>query len=451
MDARQQDIALFRYSLIREAADPELTPRERGQLVRRLAAKDHAGPDGTRVRVSRPTLDRWIRAYRRSGYHGLVPEDRRGVPLTPGHILDAAAVLKRENPARTATHISVMLSESGHAVSPRTLQRFFVREGLNLTGPTPRRAFGRFEAEARNVRWTGDAMHGRFRLDDRKPILFAFVDDHSRLIPGWRWGFSEDTIRLEAALRAGLESRGVPDSVYVDNGSPFVSRQLERVCAVLGARLIHSRPGQPEGRGKIERFFRTVRADFEIEVGLAEPDDLADLNRLFGAWLEQVYHRRPHTETGQTPLQRFEADGVPPRPDTALLREAFLWSEHRTVTATATVSMHANTYEVDPALIGRKVELVFDPFDLTDIEARLNGRPMGHAVPHKIGRHTHPQARPDEPPIPPPASGINYLRLLDTRHRNIEGPRINYAALDSQPDSQIEGQLQLHDNEQDQP
>lgn len=461
MDARQQDIALFRYSLIREAADPELTSAERGRLVRRLAGKDHAGPDGTRVRVSRPTLDRWIRAYRVSGYHGLVPEPRRGVPLTPAHVLDVAAVLKRENPARNATHISVILAATGHTVSPRTLQRFFAREGLNLGGPTPRRAFGRFEAEARNVRWTGDAMHGRFKIGGTKPILFAFIDDHSRLIPGWRWGFSEDTIRLEAALRAGLESRGVPASVYVDNGSPFVSRQLERACAVLGSRLIHSRPGQPQGRGKIERFFRTVRADFEIEVGLAEPADLGDLNRLFGAWLEQVYHRRPHTETGQTPLARFETGNQPPTPPAPeLLREAFLWSEQRTVTATATVSMHANTYQVDPALIGRKVELVFDPFDLTDIEVRLNGNPMGHAVPHKIGRHTHPQARPDQPPIPTEPSGIDYLRLLDTRHREIDGNRINYAGLDNptnshtdgQIEDQIEGQLQLPDtNEQDQP
>ncbi len=450
MDACQQDIALFRYSLIREAADPELTPTERGQLVRQLARKVHAGPDGARVRVSRSTLDRWIRAYRASGYHGLVPEPRVGVRLTPGHILDAAAVLKRENPSRAATHISVMLAEAGHSVSPRTLQRFFVAEGLNLIGgPSPRQAFGRFEAEVRNVRWTGDAMHGRFRLDGRKPVLFAFIDDHSRLIPGSRWAFSEDTIRLEAALRGGLAARGVPASVYVDNGSPFVSRQLERACAVLGARLIHSKPGQPEGRGKIERFFRTVRADFEIEVGLAEPTDLADLNRLFHAWLEQVYHRRPHTETGEPPLQRFETNGPPQLPTPELLREAFLWSEHRTVTATATVSMHANTYQVDAALIGRKIELVFDPFDLTDIETRLGDRPMGRAVPHKIGRHTHPQAQPDEPQTPPPASGIDYLRLLDTRHREHTQTRINYAHLDDQ----IDGQLQPPDTdtEEDQP
>ena len=217
---------------------------------------------------------------------------------------------------------------------------------------------------------------------------------------------------------------------------------------VLGARLIHSRPGQPQGRGKIERFFRTVRADFEIEVGLAEPADLADLNRLFAAWLEQVYHRRPHTETGQTPLERFETGQPPPTPPTPeLLREAFLWSEHRRVTATATVSMHANTYQVDPALIGRKVELVFDPFDLTNIEVRLNDRPMGHAVVHKIGRHTHPQARPDQPPIPPEPSGIDYLRLVENKHRDLDAKRINYADLNN--DGQIEGQLQLPDTDTD--
>lgn len=288
-DDHRRDIALFRYSLIREAADPALSTRERGALVRRLAAREHVRPDGQRVRVARSTIDRWIRAWRAGGYGALVPDERAGVPLTAGHILDVAVTLKREEPKRTAAHIAGVLATQGWVVGDRTLQRHFARLGLNDLAPT-RRAFGRFEAAARNDMWTGDAMHARFTIGARKPVLFAFIDDHSRLIPGWRWGITEDTLRLEIALRGGIGSRGLPQVIYVDNGSPFISAQLERACAKLGIRLVHSRPGEPAGRGKIERFFKTVRDSFEVEAALAGIADLGELNRLFAAWVEQIYH-----------------------------------------------------------------------------------------------------------------------------------------------------------------
>jgi hypothetical protein len=139
---------------------------------------------------------------------------------------------------------------------------------------------------------------------------------------------------------------------------------------------------------------------------------------LFSAWLETVYHRHTHSETGQTPLERFAAGAAGLRyPSAEELHEAFLWSEHRTVTKTATVSLFSNAYEVDAALAGRKVELVFDPFDLTRIEVRWAGRPMGTAIPHKIGRHAHPGARP-EPGVtdPAPTTGIDYRARGPHRH-----------------------------------
>ena len=137
------------------------------------------------------------------------------------------------------------------------------------TGSAPA-VFGRFEAEHPNDLWTGDALHG-IRIDGRKTYLFAFLDDHSRLLPGYRWGYAEDTVRLAAALRPALASRGVPNAVYVDRGSAFVDAWLLRACAKLGVRLVHSTPRRPEGRGKIERFFRTVREQFLVEI-TGEPD-----------------------------------------------------------------------------------------------------------------------------------------------------------------------------------
>ena len=138
---------------------------------------------------------------------------------------------------------------------------------------------------------------------------------------GHRFGFAEDTVRLAAALRPALAARGVPESIYVDNGSAFVDSWLLRACARLGIKLVHSTPGRPQGRGKIERFFRTVREQFLVE--LATPDGAGhgartwpELNRLFTAWVETVYHRRVHSETGAAPLARWRAALTHPVADT---------------------------------------------------------------------------------------------------------------------------------------
>ncbi|HZC53722.1 MAG TPA: DDE-type integrase/transposase/recombinase, partial [Mycobacterium sp.] len=446
---RARAIGLFRYALIREAADRQLSTKQRGRLVRALAEREHEGPFGQPVRVSRASIDRWIRDWRRGGFDALVPEPRRVGPRTPAEVLDLAVALKKEVPARTAVQVAAILrAHCGWAPDERTLQRHFVRLELT-TRPdgTPPQVFGRFEADEPNARWTGDALHGP-TVNGHKAILFAFLDDHSRLLTGYRWARREDTVRLEAALRTGIASRGIPASIYVDNGSAFVDKQLLRACASLGIRLVHSRPGQPEGRGKIERFFRTVRDQFLVEIGSGrELDDLAQLNTLFTAWVETVYHRREHSETGQAPIQRWSVQALP-LPSPAQLREAFLWSEWRTVTKTATVGLHGNKYEVDATLAGRKVELVFDPFDLTSIEVRWHGRPMGTAVPQRIGRHVHAKARPDETtPLEPPRTGIDYLHLVEAQHTAELAERVHYSQLRDEvtnehlQDGHVRGQL----------
>jgi putative transposase len=133
---RARAVGLFRYGLIREAADERLSTRQRGRLVRELAARERIGPFGQPVRISRETIDRWIRRWRRGGFDALVPNPRRASPHTPADVLDLAAALKRENPARTAVQIATILrTHSGWAPDERTLQRHFVRLGLN-TRPT---------------------------------------------------------------------------------------------------------------------------------------------------------------------------------------------------------------------------------------------------------------------------------------------------------------------------
>jgi putative transposase len=189
-------------------------------------------------------------------------------------------------------------------------------------------------------------------------------------------------------------------------------------------RLAPRRPADPT---------RTVREQFLIELAapgaLAKIDGLTGLNELFSAWVETVYHQRVHSETGQTPLARFLAADPPALPTPAQLHQAFLWSEHRLVAKTATVSLHGNTYQVDAALVGRRVELVFDPFDLSELSVRYQGREMGTAIGHQVGRHVHPAAKPQTSPDATPVTGIDYLSLVRDRHTAALTERVNYAGL----------------------
>lgn len=437
---RAREIGLFRYMLIREAGDASLSRRERGAMVRAVAAEPHTDPFGRSVRVSRWTLDRWISDWRRGGFDALVPSPRQSVSRTPVEVMEMAAALKKENPKRSAAQVRrILLVANGWAPDERTLQRMFVRTGLTAlaSGPDTPASFGRFEADRPNELWVGDALHGA-QVAGRKTYLFAFLDDNSRAAVGYRWGFAEDTVRLAAALRPALAARGVPEWIYLDNGSAMVDSWLLRACAKLGVKLVHSTPGRPQGRGKIERFFRTVNSEFVVEIAAGGAcgrtiGDLAELNRLFTAWVETVYHRRTHSETGQAPLPRWLAGGPFPTPAPDALAEAFRWSEHRTVSKTALVSLHGNRYQVDPGLTGRRVELVFDPFDLTSLTVRLAGLDAGQALPYQITRHAHPKARPETPPEPPQPTGVDYLALLDAQHTAALGERVNYTALADQP------------------
>ena len=158
--ARAEQVALFRYRLIREAADPALSTRQRGRMVREIASRAHEGPFGDPVIVSRGTADRWVRAWREGGFAALAPPARQVTPRTDAAVLDMAAGLKRENPARTAAQVRRILEKScGWSPSVRTLQRHFEKLELR-TRPdgSPPQVFGRFECAAPNEMWTGDAL-----------------------------------------------------------------------------------------------------------------------------------------------------------------------------------------------------------------------------------------------------------------------------------------------------
>jgi putative transposase len=249
---RAREAGLFRYSLVQELTEAGLSPAERGRRARELAGRVHDGPGGHAVRVSRGTLDRWRRAYESGGFDALVPSPRQPAPRTPAEVLALAEALKREKPARTAAQVRRILQlTAGWAPSDRTLQRLFERLELNVPAREQEeaRAFGRFECGRPNEMWTGDSLHGPV-IAGGKSYLFAFLDDHSRAVMGARWAYHDDVVRMAAAFRPALQRRGVPQAIYLDNGSPFVDAWLLRGCAVLGIKLIHSRPGKQRAGGR---------------------------------------------------------------------------------------------------------------------------------------------------------------------------------------------------------
>lgn len=432
-DAQRREIALFRYALVRQCADPELTSRQRGRLVRDLAGRDHVGWDGQRRRVARSTLDEWIRAYRTGGFDALIPAAGSRQPRTSAQLLALAVSLKEARPggpdrrADPRGHARRRAPGSVGPHDPAALPPYRSQPPTRRQPPQgvrPVRGRGRQRpVDRRRAPWPGD------RWPSQLPVRV-----HRRSQPTGPW-VSVGPRRRLAAARSGVPARaGRPR-----HPPPAVRRQrlgvrrraVAAACAVLGIQLVHSRPGEPAGRGKIERFFRTVRDQFLIEVDTEQVTDLEQVNRLFVAWVEQRYHRRIHTETGATPLQRFTDAGPIDLPFPELLAEAFLWAEDRTVTTTALVSLHGNRYQVDPALIGRKVQLVFDPFDLTDIQVRFNNQSFGRAAPHVLGAHVHPRAtnalaEPDDMTANP---GIDYLALVAAEHAAATRKAINFADL----------------------
>lgn len=441
-----RDVALFRYSLARPLVDPRLSAPERGELVRSLADRQHVGPAGELVWVSRSTLDRWARILRLDGFEALVPRPREVTPRTAAQLLDLAVVLKRERPARTATQVArIMRQTHGRGPSARTLQRHFARLGLarHPDAVAQPEVFGRFEADFPNELWISDGLHaGSVRgptIEGRSTVLAAILDDHARYVVAGRWGFAEDTLSLQAALHDAVKVHGCPAGFYCDNGSAYVSHQLAWSLAVLDIKIVHSRRGRPQGRGKIERWNRTCREEFLVEIetgaglGGSPTSSLAELNRLFGAWLHQSYHQRVHSETTQTPAARYHhrATDAPPlrRPGVEALRRAFLWRQTRTVTSWRAVSLLGNHYEVDAALVGQEVDLLFNPFDLEHIEVEFHGRPMGQARPHKVTRHVHPDVKAPTKKQPAHATGIDYLRLLEAAQQAELSAAINFAAL----------------------
>jgi putative transposase len=430
---RAEQVALFRFSVISAAVSPRLTPAERGVIVRAVAARTWTTPEGVERCFARGTIDRWLVAYRRDGLAGLRPVGRsdRGRARSQGRWLEEAERMRRAIPTRSAaTIVDGIARAHGVVLSERTVRAHLRRMGLTRAAlcAEPVRAFGRYEASGSNEIWIGDVLVGPWvphprAAGSRRAKLFVLVDDYSRLLVHGRWMTEENTRAGQDVLRSAIARRGLPQILYVDNGAPYANHQLARACAVLGVHLVHSKPYAPQGRGKQERLNSYIRSSFIAEMEDRGIDGFEQLNDYFVAWAEQVANARNHAETKQAPIERFLADFTPAIPPPALLAEAFRWSLTRRVTKTATVSLLANRYQVDAALVGRTVELRFDPEDLTRIDVFDHGIPAGSAIPFVIGRHVHPAVPQAAPPLPAAdlGPGIDYMNLVHAAHSETLG------------------------------
>lgn len=463
---RRTEVALFRYTLILPLIRGEYPPGGKDKLRQQIASRHCDIPYSSRRSVSSSTLARWERIYQERGFDGLKPQprsDRGSCRAISPQTLDRAETLKREQPLRSARSIIRILSlDTTNPIpeprlAPRTLRRQLSRRGATaaqLLAEQRPKPYRRFERSHFGDLWQGDAMHGPYLPDPADPdrqrqvFLFAFLDDHSRLIPHAQFYWNEQLPRMEDCFKRALLRYGRPVSVYVDRGSVYKANQFNTICASLGVKRILGTPYYPEGRGKIERFFQFVQSDFLPELAHSSVTTLRQLNESLLAWIEVVYHTKCHSETGQAPLERFRQDpALTTRPvDPEELRQAFLHRATRKVTKMATFSFHNNRYRVPDYLRGQTVELRYDPFDLTQIEVWFNDAFLQLAEPDVIVTTIHPDVTPDPVPSPVPDSGLDYLALL-----RAERERLIHEQLDTIHFSQLEPSNPKENDDNDRP
>jgi transposase InsO family protein len=361
----REQIALARYKLISPVlAEPG---RVQNEYFRGQAEKEHELPHYGCRRLSVSTLKLWLRRYREKGFEGLKPRARadQGRPRRLGEQSLAAIRGKCKAYPRWSVQMlyeDLLASEQlgDPPVCYNTLLRAIAREGL-LPKAGRRDVRKRFEHEEVNELWVGDFLHGPTVMAHNrlaKAILCALIDDHSRMIVGYQFSVHETVSVLVEVLKEAFSTYGLSQRLYVDNGSAFSSDLLAKSCAQAGVSLIHSKPYDSPSRGKIERFFRTVRERFFS--GLRASLTLEELNQAFSAWLREDYHYKVHTGIEQRPIDRYQASVTRVsirRLSKAELDEIFLVRHERIVANDATISFKGRIYEVPGAYIRQRIEI----------------------------------------------------------------------------------------------
>ena len=384
----KREVGIFRFGVIHDfVSGIKLDRGEQELLIREKCQRKWSIPYSSRTRLTRSTILRWIKRYRDSNrkLESLYPSSSsdRGISRGMDEETSLALIrLRKEFPKVTVPMLIETMRKrrwvsSGVILNLSTVYRFLHHH--HLMNPCQGKPVDRrkFEVELPNDLWQSDVMHGPMVEVDKKmkkTYLLAFIDDHSRLIPHAQFYLSEKLDSCLDALEQALLKRGLPRKLYLDNGPAFRSKHLEHVTASLGIALIHARPYKPQGKGKIERFFRTVRMQFLTGF---RGNTLEELNETFDLWLNDIYHQRKHGSTGQKPFERFTAHMECIRTAPKDLKDYFRKPARRRVAKDRTITLNGKLYEAPVTLIGKQVLLLYHENQPERVEVLYNQESYG--------------------------------------------------------------------------
>jgi len=432
-------VALFRYSVLGPLISRADLPR--GQLkatVQQLAERHYDIPDSRNTLLSAKTIESWFYQWRRGGIEALVPKARsdRGRSKIAPEVQEAILAAKRENPRRSIRGIRHLLEQRGTAakeeLSRSAIHRLLRAHGLSsMSGSASEpEVFRAFVAESAGDIWYGDVMHGpavpmNGRM--RKAYLVSLMDDASRLITLSAFRPAETALDIEAVLKQAVLKRGLPKKLVLDNGPAYRAKTLQGICARLGIHLVYCRAYAPQGKGKLERWHRTLRQQFLSELDTSRLRDLGDLNARLWAWLESVYHQTPHggLDHDQTPLQRYQRDLPRMRTLGTLaerIDEVFHHRVKRKVRTDGTVSYQGSLFEVPYELAGRWVRLVVDPHvqQVLSVEDD-DGQPLGAATALDAVANVRRRRRKPRPPAASSNAHSGEHNAVELAYRHYHG------------------------------
>ncbi len=424
---RRLAIATFRFGLIAEfVTGVRLGYGDRERLIQEKINRTYDIPfSKERARVARSTIEGWISSYKKAGFRleGLEPKSRsdKGEARSISASLKLAIKeLKKEEPEIKVPAIITRLRHkkmigTDEKLNPSTIYRYLAAEELLFPNNEDAKDKRRFEASHPNEIWQSDVMHGPYvQVDGRgakKSYLIAVIDDHSRFVVHAQFYLAETLTNFLDCLRQSILARGLPQKLYIDNGACFKTLHLEQVAAQLGIGIQHSRPYTPQGRGKIERWFKTVRDHFLGSQTQERKEKLDLLNHHFSQWLDE-YNNKVHSTTKQTPYDRFRQGLECVRTAPPGLLDYFRQIEFRRVKKDRTIRLHGVMYEAPVGLIDRQVELRYHFEDLSQVEIFFQNKSYGKAQvvnPHvnaKIGRNWGSEASSKKPEADSSLAGL---------------------------------------------
>jgi transposase InsO family protein len=395
-DDERKQVALQRYEVIAPLLKRPMPRGAQKVMLEELAGKMHLDAQNRFVYLGKRTIERYLSNYLKFSLEGLEPKLRPEHGLLkafPQEALDEAVKIRLARPALSADSIIDVLRSDQVPEAERmcvsTLNRHFRRLGKDRPAlkRVVRKRYRLLSVEGAHVLWICDVWDGPYLYHEtagkkRRLRLVAILDAYTRYIVHAEFYFNENRPCLEDALLKAILKFQLPEIFYADNARIFRSHHLKRIAAELGFVVKHSKAGQPQGRGRIERWFRTVAEKFEPllkdQIDSGKIATLMDVNNFLAAWVEKRYHCRRHSTLKMTPrdaLGNAKANHLDMSRyvDPATMHEAFLWRETREVSSLGAVKIYNNLYEVDEALLGKTVELRFNPYDLKRILVYFEG------------------------------------------------------------------------------